>query len=35
VVLVFFGLTFYDREVEAKRRTGVSAAAEAPTPAGP
>jgi nucleoside transporter len=35
VVLVFFGLTFYDREVEAKRRAGVSAAAEAPTPAGP
>jgi nucleoside transporter len=35
VVLIFFGLAFYDREVEAKRRTGVSAAAEAPTPAGP
>jgi nucleoside transporter len=34
-VLVFFGLTFYDREAEAKRRAGVSARAEAATPAGP
>jgi nucleoside transporter len=33
-VLLFFGLAFYDREVEARRRTGVSRAAE-PTPAGP
>jgi hypothetical protein len=35
VVMVFFGLAFYDREVEAKRRAGVSAAAERVTPAGP
>jgi MFS family permease len=34
-VLIFFGVTFNDREAEAKRRAGVSAAAEAPTPAGP
>jgi nucleoside transporter len=35
VVLLFFGLAFYDREVEARRRTGVSPAAEPATPAGP
>ena len=34
VVLVFFGLAFYDREVEARRRAGL-AAAENATPAGP
>jgi nucleoside transporter len=34
VVLIFFGLAFNDREAEAKRRAGVSAAAEAPTPVG-
>jgi nucleoside transporter len=35
VVLILFGLAFNDREAEAKRRAGISAAAEAPTPAGP
>ena len=35
VVLIFFGLAFKDREAEAKRRAGVSAAAETPTPVGP
>jgi nucleoside transporter len=35
VVLIFFGLAFYDRGVEARRRTGVSTAAEAATPAAP
>jgi TRAP-type C4-dicarboxylate transport system permease small subunit len=35
VVLIFFGLTFNDREAEARRRAAVPAAAEAPTPAGP
>jgi nucleoside transporter len=35
VVLIFFGLAFHDREAEARRRAGVSARAEAPTPAGP
>jgi Nucleoside H+ symporter len=35
VVLVFFGLTFNDREAEAKRRAAVPAGAEAATPAGP
>ena len=35
VVMIFFGLAFYDREAEAKRRAGVPAAAETPTPAGP
>jgi nucleoside transporter len=35
VVLIFFGLAFYDREVEARRRVGVSPAAEPATPAGP
>ncbi|HJU69493.1 MAG TPA: MFS transporter [Gemmatimonadaceae bacterium] len=34
VVLVFFALAFYDREVEARRRAGL-AAAESATPAGP
>jgi nucleoside transporter len=35
VVLIFFGLAFNDREVEAKRRAGLSAAAETPSPVGP
>jgi nucleoside transporter len=35
VVLVFFGLTFNDREAEAKRRAKLSAAADTPTPVGP
>jgi hypothetical protein len=35
VVMIFFGLAFHDREVEAKRRAGLSAAAESATPAGP
>jgi nucleoside transporter len=35
VVLIFFGLAFNDREAEAKRRAGVSAAAKTPTPVGP
>jgi nucleoside transporter len=34
VVLIFFGLAFYDREAEAKRRAGVSAAAKTATSAG-
>jgi nucleoside transporter len=34
-VLIFFGLAFNDREAEAKRRAGVSAAAKTPTPVGP
>ena len=34
VVLVFFGLAFHDREVEARRRAGL-AAGDAATPAGP
>jgi nucleoside transporter len=35
VVLIFFGFAFNDREAEAKRRAGVPAAAETPTPVGP
>jgi nucleoside transporter len=35
VILVFFGLAFNDRSVEARRRTGPSPAAEPATPAGP
>jgi nucleoside transporter len=35
VVLIFFGLAFNDREAEAKRRAGLSAAAKTPTPVGP
>jgi TRAP-type C4-dicarboxylate transport system permease small subunit len=34
VVLLFFAVAFHDREAEARRRAGLSAAAEA-TPAGP
>jgi nucleoside transporter len=34
-VLVFFALAFYDREVEARRRAGLAAAAETASPAGP
>jgi nucleoside transporter len=34
LVLIFFGLAFHDREVEARRRAGL-AAAETATPAGP
>jgi nucleoside transporter len=33
-VLIFFGLTFNDREAEARRRAGLAAGVE-PTPAGP
>src|SRR5918992_984050 len=35
VVLIFFAVAFHDREAEARRRARLSAAAEAPTPAGP
>jgi nucleoside transporter len=35
VVLILFGLAFHDREVEARRRAGIPAAADAPSPAGP
>jgi nucleoside transporter len=35
VVLIFFGLAFHDRGAEARRRVGVSPAAEPATPAGP
>jgi MFS family permease len=35
VVLIFFGLAFHDREVEAKRRAGLATAAGPATPAGP
>jgi nucleoside transporter len=35
VVLIFFGLAFHDREAEARRRAGVSAAGETPAPVGP
>ncbi|MFN2563503.1 MAG: MFS transporter, partial [Gemmatimonadaceae bacterium] len=34
-VLIMFGLTFNDRGAEARRRAGVSAAAETPSPVGP
>lgn len=34
-VLIFFALAFHDREVEARRRAGLAAAAETATPTGP